>query len=624
MTTNRETSDKRSIRHYFILFVFLIISITIGFLSTISYFEVKGEIIEAYDEVMDHTDEMIRESIILVNGEGPDQGNGYSKEINAVLDAYIAEFFPSPDSSSSHPDTAPLQEQLQHLFGENIATSVHLVNVTDIPDSVRYSGPCVTGGVHTNPDGSITSSAYVLMPDGKSLLEAVAIIPQQEKMPAIYQYDIVRKARELNPFLKSVRVYDTAGDLVLNLTDPMNRAAQVLDPDTLHQILQTRTVLAVLDEQAETMTRYLFVDPDGGGDESIRIVEVTYDLQERFDHLNAVRQFDIVIGLLGIFFGALVTVISSWYVTRPVDDIVEDIGIIARGNLDHTIRKTKGLEFARLEGSINLMVGRLKEAIEKLRSSEEQVREYNENLEEIVSQRTEQLKLANEEANLYIDILLHDINNANTVTFSYLEFLKESDLSEEQKIYAEKALVGAQKSVEIIRDVGTIRKTYEKKTDLVPISLDQVIREEITHHPDTTIRYDGTDAVVLADDLLEEVFANLIGNSEKHAGKGTEIRIAVADRGDGVEVSVEDTGPGIQDDLKSVVFERARRGRSTTAPGSGLGLHICRSLVTWYGGKIRAEDRVAGSPEKGTAIRFTLRKYPGPGHISGEGGDRRK
>ncbi len=75
-----------------------------------------------------------------------------------------------------------------------------------------------------------------------------------------------------------------------------------------------------------------------------------------------------------------------------------------------------------------------------------------------------------------------------------------------------------------------------------------------------------------------------------------------------MEVSVEDTGPGIPDDLKDVVFKRFRRGKSK-ASGKGLGLHICRSLVTWYGGEIRAEDRVAGRSGEGAAIRFTLRKY---------------
>ncbi|WP_067052150.1 sensor histidine kinase [Methanofollis ethanolicus] len=599
--------DRRPYLHYVLFFVFLVISVTIGFLSTISYLEVRGEIVEAYEEVMDHTDEMIREVVVLVNREDTSRGRDYSTEIVAVLDAYLAGYTPPPDNASL-PDTRPPEEHLHRLFGENAAVSVHITRITEVADVVRYSRARPPWEVRTNPDGSVTTSAYDLTPDGSYLLEAAVIIPQQGGIPAIYQQDIVAKARDVNPFLESVRVYDTAGDLVVDLTDPMNTTAGTLGPEMVQQVLTTRADIAVMDEETSRMTRYLFVDPDRETDENIRIVEVTYNLQDRIDHLNTVRLFNIITSLLGIIFGALVALASSWYITRPVDAIVEDVGIIARGDLDHRIRATKGIEFARLEESVNLMVRQLKETIKKLRESEEQVREYSKNLEEMVDRRAEQLEVANEEANLYIDILLHDINNANTVTLSYLEFLKESGLSEEQREYAGKALVGAQKSVEIIMNVGTIRKTYEKKTDLAPISLDRVIREEIAHYPDARIRYDGTDAVVIADNLFGEVFTNLIGNSLKHGGDGTEIRIAVADRGDKVEVSVEDTGPGIPDDLKGAVFERFRRGK-TRASGKGLGLHICRSLVTWYGGTIRADDRVAGRPGEGAAIRFTLRKW---------------
>ncbi|WP_342676988.1 HAMP domain-containing sensor histidine kinase [Methanofollis sp. UBA420] len=606
-----------------LFFVFLVISATIGFLSTISYLEVSGEIVEAYEEVMDHTDEMIREAVVLVNREDAYRGRDYSTEMVTILDTYVTGYTPPPDNASL-PDTRALEEYLHRLFGENTATSVHLTRTTEVADVVRYSRHFQpTWEVRTNSDGSVTTSAYDLTPDGSYLLEVAVIIPKQGGIPAIYQQDIVAKAREVNPFMESARVYDAAGDLVIDLTDPMNTTAGTLGPEMLQQVLTTQADGAVMDKETHRMTRYLFVDPDRGTDENARIVEVTYNLQERVDHINAVKLFNIITGMLGVLFGALVALASSWYITRPVDAIVEDVGIIARGDLDHRIRATKGIEFARLEESVNMMVGRLKETIEKLRESEEQVREYSGDLEEMVDQRTGQLEVANEEANLYIDILLHDINNANTVTLAYLEFLKESDLSDDQKEYAEKALAGAQKSVEIIRNVGTIRKTYEKKTDLSPISLDRVIREEVAHHPDTGILYDGTDAVVVADNLLGEVFANLIGNSLKHGGDGTEIRIAVADRGDKVEVSVEDTGPGIPDDLKGAVFERFRRGR-TKASGKGLGLHICRSLVTWYGGTIRADDRVAGRPGEGAAIRFTLRKYPDPGHTSGEGKERQR
>lgn len=605
--TSTTSPDKKSFLHYLVLFMFLVISITTSFFSAVSYLEAKGEIVAAYEEVMDHTDEMIREAVVLVNREGTDRVKNYNQEMASILDAYVAGYTVREDNASL-PDTRPLQEHLLFYFGEDAITSVRLVEITNVADVVRYSRERSAWETRTNPDGSVTTIAYDLTPDGSYLLEAAVTIPQQARMPAIYQYDIVAKALEINPFMESVKVYDAAGDLVIDLTDPMNMTAGTLDRAMLRQTLLTRTDVVVMDEQARKMTRYLFVEPDRGREEGIRIVEVAYNLQERFDHINAVRLLTMVAGLLSILFGALVTLAFSRYISRPVDVIVEDVGIIARGDLDHTIRKTQGLEFARLEESINLMVGQLKETITKLRESDEQVREYSENLGEMVDRRTEQLKFANEEANLYIDILLHDINNANTVTLSYLEFLKESGLSEEQKEYAGKALAGAHKSVEIIRNVGTIRKTYEKKSALVPISLDRVIREEIAHHPDARILYDGTDTVVIADDLLGEVFANLIGNSLKHGGNGTEIRIAVTEHGEGVEVSVEDTGPGIQDDLKDAIFERFRRGKSK-ASGKGLGLHICRSLVAWYGGTIRADDRVAGHPEKGLAIRFTLRKY---------------
>jgi signal transduction histidine kinase len=452
-------------------------------------------------------------------------------------------------------------------------------------------------------------SAYIQSPDRAYQISAEIEIPRQAGISPLYLYDTIQKAKEINADLESVHLYDAAGNLVMNPADPLNTTVDTLPPAIMDQI-RTGSDMEVTEADSNIVTRYLYIESDSNADPAagIRIVEVTYNLQKQADEIRNALLFNFTTGMLAIVFGAVVTFTFCWYITRPVDAIVEDVGVIARGDLDHTIRETKGLEFARLEESINLMVGRLKETIERLRESEDQVRQYSENLEEMVARRTEQLKFANEEANLYIDILLHDINNANTVTLAYLEFLKESNLSDEQRDYAGKALDGAQKSVEIIRNVGTIRKTYEKKTHLVPISLDRVIREEIAHHPGATIRYGGTDAVVIADTLLGEVFANLIGNSGKHGGSGAEIGIAVVDLGDEVEVSVEDNGPGIPDDLKDMVFERSSRGKSR-APGTGLGLHICRSLVTWYGGTIRADDRVAGRPGEGAAIRFTLRKF---------------
>ncbi len=53
-------------------------------------------------------------------------------------------------------------------------------------------------------------------------------------------------------------------------------------------------------------------------------------------------------------------------------------------------------------------------------------------------------------------------------------------------------------------------------------------------------------------------------------------------------VRIADDGPGIPDAQKEVVF--AKGEKSLGSPGSGLGLHLVRTLVDQYGGDVRIED----------------------------------
>ena len=216
----------------------------------------------------------------------------------------------------------------------------------------------------------------------------------------------------------------------------------------------------------------------------------------------------------------------------------------------------------------------------------------------------EALRSAHDEANLYLDIMTHDINNANAVALGYTDLLVEGLEGREQQMIR-KLRGGISRSIEIIQNVTTIRRLHSHETATRPVDLDAVIRREIAHHPDTEIVYEGKPAWVMADDLLPEVFANLIGNSIKFGGSRVEVVVRV-EEGDGtVEVSVEDTGPGVPDEVKPLLFSRFVRGTSSRS-GKGLGLYITKMLVTRYGGRIRIDNRVPGHPECGAAFRFTL------------------
>jgi len=217
------------------------------------------------------------------------------------------------------------------------------------------------------------------------------------------------------------------------------------------------------------------------------------------------------------------------------------------------------------------------------------------------------LEAANCEANLYLDILTHDIKNASNVVSIYADILID-ELEGDAAHHARKLKDGIRKIIEITANVATIRKIHEDRTGPAPVDLHAVILGEIAHFPDLHIHYDGQPLEVLADDLLPEVFTNLIGNAVRHGGPGVEVTVAVEERmDDTIIVTISDTGPGVSDDAKVAIFSRFERENGREG-SRGLGLSICRILIARYGGEIWVEDRVPGHPEEGAAFRFTLKK----------------
>ncbi len=628
MTTPDESGGwPRRFGTHLVLVMILITLPVIGLISAMDYWQVEEALIAEEDLLRERTEKSVSKSIRLMD-EGLELfDDTLNREMREGFDPVLAEY----ERSSRDPGVMNLFRLQEELGGEMdiyiIDESGVVVYTTYRPDlgldfreipyfydritEIRLGDSFVPDRILTEPaGGQLRKYAYMPSPDHRYLFELgltcdTAGIDRFDPGYQTLKEDLMR----LNPALVGVRIFDSYGRLV-NVTDsegPVDPAAVNPIARAVFEEKQDRTLT---DPAAGRFTRYVFVDlsdPDHPSDTS-QVVELTYTTTPLDARLAELRFSHVLLALFASLVACCIALPVSQRITRPVREIAADVDAIARGDLDRRIRVSTGTEFTRLEEGIGAMVDSLKENIRRLRESEETTRQYSTRLQDLVRERTADLEESNRTATLFLDIMVHDINNANTIAIGYTRFLIDA-LEGERKEMAWKLLSRLEQSSGIIGSVATLREARESGAELTRVEIDRVIRAQAANHVATRIRFDSSPARVLADDLLSEVFANLIGNAEKFGGPDVEIAIRVEEHGEEVLVSVEDTGPGIPDVVKSEFFHRFRKGKGSLA-GAGLGLYICRMLIERYGGRIWADDRVEGRPEYGAAIRFTLRKAP--------------
>jgi signal transduction histidine kinase len=150
-----------------------------------------------------------------------------------------------------------------------------------------------------------------------------------------------------------------------------------------------------------------------------------------------------------------------------------------------------------------------------------------------------------------------------------------------------------------------------------PVLLQRVlagaIRLEAARWPTTRIQMTGpADLPAIAGDAtyVEQVIRNLLSNAAKYSPRDARIEVRLEDAGDEVVVRVLDRGRGFQSDETDDLFELFYRSPATAAQasGAGIGLFVCRHLITAMGGRIWAHGRPGGGAEFG----FALQRYTNP------------
>ena len=142
--------------------------------------------------------------------------------------------------------------------------------------------------------------------------------------------------------------------------------------------------------------------------------------------------------------------------------------------------------------------------------------------------------------------------------------------------------------------------------------MDEVVSEALKHinrkSKEHTIRVtSGKDFILAHVDakLIVQVIINLVDNAIKYTPVGSVIEIHTDQKEQWVTVSVSDNGPGIPDEQKPRIFDMFYSGANKVVDSRrslGLGLSLCKSIVTAHGGTISVSD----NQPNGTVFTFTL------------------
>ena len=204
--------------------------------------------------------------------------------------------------------------------------------------------------------------------------------------------------------------------------------------------------------------------------------------------------------------------------------------------------------------------------------------------------------------------IAHELKTPVSSIRGYLEtIIANPDISEDKKnLFIDRSYAQSIRLSELIRDVALITKLEEapEQFRIEPMDLCNIVTEVsdefenalqkeemkiISYVPDQTMM-NGNRSLIYA------VIRNLVENSVKYAGKGTEIHISASRHVDHLEVSYYDNGTGVSESQLGRIFERfySIPGKPGSTEGSGLGLSIVKNAVAFHKGTISASLRKEG------------------------------
>ena len=215
----------------------------------------------------------------------------------------------------------------------------------------------------------------------------------------------------------------------------------------------------------------------------------------------------------------------------------------------------------------------------------------------------------------FISDVSHEIQSPLTSISGFATLLKKGNLSENQISHYASIIETESKrlsklSENLLRlsnleseDNNLNLKKYQMNKQIESILL---MLEPQWSAKNITLDVSLNETIICGDeDLLSQVFINLLNNAIKFTPENGNIDINLSSNENGIECKISDTGIGISPEDQPRIFERfykADKSRDRSLGGNGLGLSIVKKIIDLHGGKISLTSEIG----KGTEFTILL------------------